>query len=172
MELKQIKELMTVMSRTGTKKLKIKEGDFELTLERPDNSSSNSESSETSHFNNERYFNHMYNRADQTLLRSSEHSLQRMPNAIAYDQPKQDEQSLFITSPMVGTFYAAPSPSDPPFIKVGDRVEKETVVCIIEAMKVMNEVKANQSGVIAEILFEAGQPVEFGAKLFKVVEPS
>ena len=140
---------MTVMSRTGTKKLKIKEGDFELTLERPDNS-----------------------RADQTLLRSSEHSLQRMPNAIAYDQPKQDEQSLFITSPMVGTFYAAPSPSDPPFIKVGDRVEKETVVCIIEAMKVMNEVKANQSGVIAEILFEAGQPVEFGAKLFKVVEPS
>ena len=79
MELKQIKELMTVMSRTGTKKLKIKEGDFELTLERPDNSSSNSESSETSHFNNERYFNHMYNRADQTLLRSSEHSLQRMP---------------------------------------------------------------------------------------------
>ena len=78
------------------------------------------------------------------------------------------------TSPrrMVGTFYASASPEDPAFIKVGDKVDENTVVCIIEAMKVMNEVKAGCSGVVAEILVENGHPVEFGAKLFESYEKS
>jgi acetyl-CoA carboxylase biotin carboxyl carrier protein len=71
---------------------------------------------------------------------------------------------------MVGTFYTSPSPDDPAFIKVGDRIDKNSVVCIIEAMKVMNEIKANVAGTIAEVLVESGQPVEFGTKLFRVVE--
>ena len=69
---------------------------------------------------------------------------------------------------MVGTFYSSPSPDQPPFVKVGDRVEPGTVVCIIEAMKVMNEVKAGFSGTVAEVLGHSGQPVEFGFKLFRV----
>jgi len=73
-----------------------------------------------------------------------------------------------ITSPMVGTFYRAPSPDSPPYVEVGSEVNEETVVCIIEAMKVMNEIKAECKGVITEILAENAKPVEFGQKLFAV----
>jgi acetyl-CoA carboxylase biotin carboxyl carrier protein len=73
-----------------------------------------------------------------------------------------------ITSPMVGTFYLSPSPDAPPYVEVGQEVDAETVVCIIEAMKVMNEIKAEVSGVITEMLAENAKPVEFGQKLFAV----
>ncbi|HEY2800104.1 MAG TPA: acetyl-CoA carboxylase biotin carboxyl carrier protein [Chthoniobacterales bacterium] len=73
-----------------------------------------------------------------------------------------------ITSPMVGTFYRAASPESPPFIDIGQEVNAETVVCIIEAMKVMNEIKAEVSGTIAEVVAENGKPVQFGEPLFKV----
>jgi acetyl-CoA carboxylase biotin carboxyl carrier protein len=73
-----------------------------------------------------------------------------------------------IVSPMVGTFYRAASPEAPAFVEVGKPVTEETVVCIIEAMKVMNEIKAETSGVIAEVLAENGKPVQFGQALFRV----
>ncbi len=71
-----------------------------------------------------------------------------------------------IDSPLVGTFYRAPGPDAAPFVQVGDRVNPDTVLGIIEAMKVMNEIKAEKSGVIKEILIENGQPVEFGQPMF------
>jgi acetyl-CoA carboxylase biotin carboxyl carrier protein len=73
-----------------------------------------------------------------------------------------------IVSPMVGTFYRAVSPDASPFVDVGKTITEETVVCIIEAMKVMNEIKAETSGVIAEVVAENGKPVQFGQALFKV----
>ena len=73
-----------------------------------------------------------------------------------------------IASPMVGTFYRAASPDTPPFVDVGKAVTEDTVVCIIEAMKVMNEIKAETSGVIAEVVAENGKPVQFGQALFRV----
>jgi len=73
-----------------------------------------------------------------------------------------------IVSPMVGTFYRAGSPESPAFIDVGQQVTEETVVCIIEAMKVMNEIKAETSGVIAEVVAENAKPVQFGQVLFRV----
>ena len=73
-----------------------------------------------------------------------------------------------IISPMVGTFYRAASPEAPSFADVGKAVTEETVVCIIEAMKVMNEIKAEISGVIAEVVAENGKPVQFGQVLFRV----
>ena len=73
-----------------------------------------------------------------------------------------------IVSPMVGTFYRAPSPESAPYVQVGQDVDEETVVCIIEAMKVMNEIKAEMRGVIAEVLVENGTPVQFGQPLFRV----
>ena len=76
-----------------------------------------------------------------------------------------------IASPIVGTFYSAPAPDAPPFVRPGDKVEPETVVCIVEAMKVMNEVKAEVSGVIRRVLVENGTPVEFGQPLFEL-EPA
>ena len=73
-----------------------------------------------------------------------------------------------ILSPMVGTFYRSASPDVPPFVDVGKTVSEDTVVCIIEAMKVMNEIKAETGGIIAEVLAENGKPVQFGQVLFKV----
>ena len=74
----------------------------------------------------------------------------------------------FITSPMVGTFYRATGPGEKPFAVVGDTVDENTTVCIIEAMKVMNEIKAEVRGVITQILVENAKPVEFGQPLFKI----
>ena len=74
----------------------------------------------------------------------------------------------YITSPMVGTFYRSPTPEALPYSEPGKNVEEESVVCIIEAMKVMNEIKAELKGVILECLVENGKPVEFGQKLFAV----
>ncbi len=69
---------------------------------------------------------------------------------------------------MVGTFYLAPSPDSPPYVTIGQEVQEDTVVCIIEAMKVMNEIKAETRGVIVEVLAANGKPVEFGKPLFAV----
>lgn len=73
-----------------------------------------------------------------------------------------------ITSPMVGTFYTSPNPESPAFVKKGDQVEASTVVCIIEAMKVFNEIEAEVSGEIVEVLVESGNPVQYGEPLFLV----
>jgi acetyl-CoA carboxylase biotin carboxyl carrier protein len=73
-----------------------------------------------------------------------------------------------IASPMVGTFYRSASPDAPPYVEVGQTVDEETVVCIIEAMKVMNEIKAEMKGVIVDVMVENAKPVEFGQKLFAV----
>ena len=85
--------------------------------------------------------------------------------------PAEDADAKFIKtidSPMVGTFYASPSPDAAPFVKVGDVVGPEKTVCILEAMKVFNEIQAEISGKIVAVLVKNGDPVEFGAPLFKV----
>lgn len=79
-----------------------------------------------------------------------------------------DEGLVEVKSPTVGTFYQSPSPGDPPFVKVGDQVGKETVVCIVEAMKVMNQIPAETSGTIAKILLSDGDAVQYGQALFLV----
>ncbi|MDP7177086.1 MAG: acetyl-CoA carboxylase biotin carboxyl carrier protein [Verrucomicrobiota bacterium] len=84
--------------------------------------------------------------------------------APAPEQPAEPE----IKSPMIGTFYRKPSPESEVYVEIGDTVTADTVVCIIEAMKVMNEIKAEISGVVTEILVEDSRPVEFGQALFRV----
>ena len=79
-----------------------------------------------------------------------------------------DAAAETIDSPLVGTFYAAPAPDKPPYVKIGDEVGEDTVVCIVEAMKVMNEIKAERRGVITKVLVENAQPVEYGQPLFEV----
>jgi len=79
-----------------------------------------------------------------------------------------DENIAEITCPMVGTFYSSPDPESPPYVKVGDHVGPDTTVCIVEAMKVFNQIPAGISGKIAAVLVENGDPVEFGQPLFKV----
>lgn len=90
------------------------------------------------------------------------------PAAPAPAAPAPAAPVTTIDSPLVGTFYRAASPEAQAFVKVGDKVAPDTVIGIIEAMKVMNEIKAEKSGVIKEILVENGQPVEFGQPLFVI----
>jgi acetyl-CoA carboxylase biotin carboxyl carrier protein len=83
--------------------------------------------------------------------------------------PAADEVGVtYVKSPMVGTFYRSPSPDSKPFAELDSKVSENTVVCIIEAMKIMNEIQAEVTGTVVEVLVESGQPVEYGQRLFKI----
>ena len=150
MDLKQIKELIAIMEKAGIKKLSIKQksGD-ELHLERHEENG------------------HHALPPPPPAFYPPAHGHSKVTHEEPH-QPKEDKPGKFVTSPLVGTFYKAASPDDPAFVKVGDKVAEGTVICIIEAMKVMNEVKAGMSGTVAEILVENAHPVEFGTKLIRI----
>lgn len=164
MDIKQIKELMTFMEKVKIKKLHIKkEKGFELTLEKetPDDGPIRHHFSAPHKDPHHHHFPH--HAPPPSRYSSAEDSIP------AADMEPLVKEGTYVTSPMVGTFYASPSPEDPHFVKEGDQVDEETVVCIIEAMKVMNEVKSGVKGKVAEILVENGHPVEFGTKIFRIV---
>ena len=168
MELKQIKDLMTAMGRTGIKRIVLKKEGVELEIERADLGGYKVLDPHDALGEPAQVLDHA-RRTDLALSRANETSSTLSGSStVPSDTPKEESAGVFITSPMVGTFYSGPSPEDPPFIKVGDKIEKNTVVCIIEAMKVMNEIKAQASGTIVEMLVESGSPVEFGTKLFRI----
>ncbi len=89
-------------------------------------------------------------------------------NAAAVAAPAVNDNTIIIKSPTVGTYYSSATPSDPPFVKVGHTVKPDSVVCIIEAMKVFNQIPAEVSGTITEVLVNNGDPVEYGQSLFRV----
>ena len=90
---------------------------------------------------------------------------------VSAPEPKKEEVQTgnIVKSPMVGTFYIKPSPTSNPYVEVGSEVKKGTVLCIIEAMKLMNEIESEFDGKIAEILVKDGEPVEYGQPLFRIV---
>jgi acetyl-CoA carboxylase biotin carboxyl carrier protein len=163
MEVKQINQLMLAMGRYGIKALSIKKEGFELSLEREGALS-------------ERSFEALPEETEENPLRG-DFAKRRAHNVALSSEgegatdaiTKEDETGIFIESPMVGTVYLAPSPGEPTYVKAGDEVSEETVVCLVEAMKVMNEVRAGVKGIIAEVLMETAHPVEYGSKLFRVV---
>jgi acetyl-CoA carboxylase biotin carboxyl carrier protein len=91
-----------------------------------------------------------------------------VPAAPVGTPPIPATNEIEVKSPMIGTFYRAPSPEAASYVEIGTDISPESVVCIIEAMKVMNEIKAEVKGVITQVLVENGKPVEFGQPLFKV----
>lgn len=93
---------------------------------------------------------------------------QKAPEVVK--EAEEVQRLVTITSPIVGTFYRSPSPDAPPFVDIGTKVKKGQVLCIIEAMKLMNEIESDVDGVIVRILVENGQPVEYGEPLF-LIEP-
>jgi len=152
-ELKDIKAVIDLMQKNDLSVFEIEKGDFKLRLQK--------------------------GTSDQTLAAAASSGLPAAvgsapvataPNIPAAQDVQESEKTSLreIVSPMVGTFYRASSPEAPPYVDVGHEVTEETVVCIIEAMKVMNEVKAEAKGVIAEIVAESGKPVQFGQVLFRV----
>lgn len=152
MDIDQIKELMNHLEASKLKKLVLKKGDFEIHLEKDSVG--------------ERVKLPRQMAAENETAFQSEAPLKGERGG---SRELIEPSGTFVTSPMVGTFYSSPSPEQPSFVKVGDKVNEHTVVCIIEAMKVMNEVKAGLSGTIAEVLVDNSQPVEFGTRLFRIV---
>ena len=161
MELKQIKELMAAMEKAGIKRLRIKDKEeYELELETKDEPSAHPHHAPAV----------AYHHPDIHPKFPGQSTPYRGHHPEEGNRPEEKKvDGKFIPAPLVGTMYHAASPEDAAFVKVGDRIDENTVVCIIEAMKVMNEVKAGMSGTIAEILIDNAHPVEFGTKLFRVV---
>ena len=94
-------------------------------------------------------------------------NLPRIGNPVAAKEAEESD-IIYVKSPMVGTFYRSPSPESKPFAEIGSKVTETSAVCIIEAMKIMNEIQSEVKGTIVEALVENGQPVEYGQKLFKL----
>ncbi len=111
---------------------------------------------------------HTQPRGEQVKERERVITAEANPQPQAPAETEKAENIVEIKSPMVGTFYRAPSPGAKPYVEVGDRVEPGQVVCIIEAMKLMNEIESEVSGVITKVLVENAQPVEYGQPLFLV----
>jgi len=149
-DLQKIKQLIEIMKKNDLVEVKIKHGDDKIFLKRSQPQSIASE---------------MPARRPESggaPVGPEGTKAQSQPSAL------QAEDLAEIKSPIVGTFYATPSPDSEPYVEVGSAVSSQTVVCIIEAMKVMNEIKAETSGTIAEILVTNGQAVEYGQVLFRV----
>ena len=91
------------------------------------------------------------------------------PAPLAPEAGEDKGPVVYVTSPMVGTFYRAPAPSSPPFVEAGDPVKKRQTLCIVEAMKLMNEIECEVDGIVREVLVENGKPVEFGQRLFAII---
>ncbi|MGA7393408.1 MAG: acetyl-CoA carboxylase biotin carboxyl carrier protein [Terrimicrobiaceae bacterium] len=148
MDLKEIRTLIDLMKKNGLSVFKMERQGFKITLKTGS-----------------------ADKATQviTLAPAQAAPAGSQNTAGATNEPATEvSQHKEIKSPMVGTFYAAPSPEAPPYVTVGQEVTPDSVVCIIEAMKVMNEIKAEITGVIAEVCAENGKPVQFGEALFRV----
>ena len=151
MDLKDIKAIIDLMKKNSVTEFELEKQDFKIRLKRGSNGSAAAAGYD-----------------DPPALAPAQ-LLPVMPPAVPLPQvvpPVSNE--VEIKSPMIGTFYRAPSPESAPYIEVGSEVNPETVVCIIEAMKVMNEIKAEMKGVITQTLVENAKPVEFGQPLFKI----
>lgn len=151
MDFEQIKELMSQLETSKLTKFVYKKGDFELQLEKEAAAPLPAPRPRTVSAETESAF-------------QSEVTLKGERGGSSH----ATLPGTYVTSPMVGTYYASPGPDQPHFVKVGDKVDENTVVCIVEAMKVMNEVKAGMKGTVAEILVDNSQPVEFGTRLLRI----
>jgi acetyl-CoA carboxylase biotin carboxyl carrier protein len=151
-DLKDIKAIIDLMKKNSVSEFEMEREGFKIKLKRGPNGSSGGQAA--------------YDDAQPVTYAPLPMALP--PGASAPPPPPQASSEVEIKSPMIGTFYRAPSPEAAPYVEVGTEVTPETVVCIIEAMKVMNEIKAEARGVITQSLLENAKPVEFGQPLFKI----
>lgn len=152
MDLKEIRTLIELMKKNGLSVFKMERDDFKITLKTAEAQKIQTIPAATA----------------PPPTPSAPTIQPQIPDPSPAPPPSPSAALKEIKSPMVGTFYVAPSPEAQPFVSVGAQVTPETVVCIIEAMKVMNEIKAEVSGTIAEVCAENGKPVQFGEVLFRV----
>lgn len=161
MDLKQIKNLLTLIAESGVNEVYIEEGDFKIKVKKQSDT-----------------VQHVLPATMQTNVPTVELGTNQAqqpttPPATSAQNPVASSQESkksgdYVKSPIVGTFYSAPSPDAKPFISVGDVVAKGDPLCIIEAMKIMNEIESEVSGTITKILVKNGQPVEYDQPLFEI----
>ena len=160
MDLKQIKQIIDLMKRSELTEFAVEEEGFKLKIRRGFQglpfTSANHESTPPFHS------------TDSGVRPTPQPQLLTPTSGILGAGSTEESGVLFIKSPMVGTFYRSPSPESKPFAEIGSKVTETSAVCIIEAMKIMNEIQSEIKGTIVEVLIENGQPVEYGQKLFKV----
>ena len=150
MDLKDIKAIIDLMRKNSVSEFELEKQDFKIRLKRGPNGGNITSLEET------------------PVVTYVQPASAIAPAPAASVAPAPVINELEIKSPMIGTFYRAPSPESGNYVEVGTEVNADTVVCIIEAMKVMNEIKAEVKGVITQVLVENAKPVEFGQPLFKV----
>jgi acetyl-CoA carboxylase biotin carboxyl carrier protein len=155
-DIKKIKELIEIMKQNELLEIEIKHDDDKIVLKRCPPQSGQGGISTMPTFPLI---------STPTPVTTGTANINNMP---AGQAPSHQENLVEIKSPIVGTFYATPSPDSEPYIEIGSSVSPQTVVCIIEAMKVMNEIKAETSGTVTEILVTNGQAVEYGQVLFRL----
>jgi acetyl-CoA carboxylase biotin carboxyl carrier protein len=154
-----LRELVTALSQSDVVELTLKSTDFELTLRKPGAMVAATVTPVA------------HPLVVEPVVSAPPSATEPLPAAPAMSPvtpPGKGNDLVSITSPMVGTFYRSPAPEEPPFVGVGDRINSGQTVCIIEAMKLMNELEAEVSGEVVEILVENAQPVEFGQTLMLV----
>jgi len=151
MNIKEIKEMINLMNENGLVELEIEKDDMRIRLKKT--ASGNIEAS-----------------AGPVLVERARVSPQQPREENMESTQHLDSKTIEIKAPMVGTFYRAPSPETPPYVEVGQIIEPGQVICIIEAMKLMNEIKSEVKGKILEITVDNTEPVEFGQAMF-IIEP-
>jgi acetyl-CoA carboxylase biotin carboxyl carrier protein len=161
MDLKEIKAVIDLMTRNGLSEFELEKGDFKLRVKR--GPGGEWISSATPVATAPTAITHHHHPAPLAAI-----SAVAPATAPILSAPPPAAGGAQIVSPMVGTFYRSPSPDAPAYVEPGQEVHEDTVVCIIEAMKVMNEIKAETRGIIVEVLAQNGKPVEFGKPLFSV----
>lgn len=158
-DVKKIKELIAIMKENNLVEIEIKHGDDKIFLKRSDGSAPKAQIASVPM---------MGAAIPATGAAGVEVQPTALDEEVRQGAEQDGEELVEIKSPIVGTFYATPSPDSDVYVEVGSEVTPTTVVCIIEAMKVMNEIKAEVGGTIVEVVAENGQAVEYGQVLFKV----
>jgi acetyl-CoA carboxylase biotin carboxyl carrier protein len=173
--LQDIKQLIGILRRNGVSEFDLEQNGMRIRIITGTNDRSQKSA--------ESYYSHMIPNPVSSVMPVAAPAVVSPPNGVppagsAMEAPRTNSteqkteeaavsaKHVQIKSPMVGTFYRAPAPDAPPYVDVGDEVKEDTVLCIVEAMKLMNEIKAEIRGKIVEILVENGQPVEYGQPLF------
>lgn len=149
-DLNQVRELLQMLNETSISELSLKSGDFELTLRKGDVVVSSPAI------------------ATDTAAIVVPHVEQTPVTPELSPPPPVNKKWIEISSPMVGTFYRSPAPDEDPFVEIGETVRKGQAICIIEAMKLMNEIESEANGQIMEILVQNGEPVEYGQALMRI----
>jgi acetyl-CoA carboxylase biotin carboxyl carrier protein len=167
LDLSELRELLTALNQTDIAELILKSEDFELTVRR----GSRTEQADGSQLSSREMVSVTpivtpLPAAD--LSRGTADTPNGAPPGQSVPPPTSDRRLVEILSPMVGTFYRSPAPDESPFVDVGDRIRSGQTVCIIEAMKLLNEIDAEVSGEIVEILVQNSEPVEYGQPLMRV----